>query len=133
VFGGDTLDEAWLMDMATRFHDLHEQDRGFAFRNQQPMVRGVRLVAIGLTDKPPMIGGLGTVTDAAAVKTGERRVHFGVDIVDTPTYDGASLGPGASIDGPALVEEPFTVVVVPPAATCRLGDHGAYELTLGRN
>jgi N-methylhydantoinase A len=133
VFGGDTLDEAWLMDMATRFHDLHEQDRGFAFRNQQPMVRGVRLVAIGLTDKPPMIGGLGTVTDAAAVKTGERRVHFGVDFVDTPTYDGASLGPGASIDGPALVEEPFTVVVVPPAATCRLGDHGAYELTLGRN
>jgi N-methylhydantoinase A len=59
-------------------------------------------------------------------------VYFGVDFVDTPTYDGERLGPGAAVDGPALVEEPFTVVVVPPGARCELGAHGCYELTLGR-
>jgi hypothetical protein len=32
--------------------------------------------------------------------------------------------------GPALIEEPFTVVVVPPGATARLDDLGNYELRL---
>ena len=36
------------------------------------------------------------------------------EFVDTPVYDGAPLGPGARVDGPGLIEEPFTVVVLPP-------------------
>jgi hypothetical protein len=35
---------------------------------------------------------------------------------------------GTTIDGPALVEEPFTVVVVPPDWSATLADHAAYEL-----
>jgi hypothetical protein len=34
------------------------------------------------------------------------------------------------VRGPALVEEPFTVVVVPPGASLRLGEHTSYELSL---
>ena len=37
---GTTLDENGLIDLAERFHDQHEADRGFAFRSQQPIVRG---------------------------------------------------------------------------------------------
>jgi N-methylhydantoinase A len=126
---GTALDGPALMDLAERFHDQHERDRGFSFRHQGPIVRGVRLVAKGLTQKPDHLGELGTVTDATDARTGSRPVYFGVEFVDTPVFDGAVLGAGATIVGPALVEEPFTVVVVPPGYTATLADHTSYELT----
>jgi N-methylhydantoinase A len=39
------------------------------------------------------------------------------------------LGAGATVTGPALIEEPFTVVVVPPGHQATLADHTSYELT----
>ena len=125
---GTDLTEADLLDLAERFHDLHEADRGFAFRHQQPIVRGVRLVARGVTPKPGRLGEAGTCTDAVEARTGGRPAYFDDAFVDTPTYDGTRLGVGATVEGPALIEEPFTVVVVPPGSTCTLGEHLAYEL-----
>ena len=127
---GDELDQAELMDLAERFHDLHEADRGFSFRQQEPTVRGVRITALGRTPKPPRLAELGELADADDARTGSRPVYFGHGFVDTPTYDGTGLGPGATLVGPALVEEPFTVVVVPPGATLTLGEHASYELDL---
>src|SRR5438552_17127591 len=132
---GDTLDEPGLLDLTERFHDQHEADRGFCFRNQQPLLRGVRLVARGYTPKPERLAPLGAVREAKAARRGERRVYFGPEFmgsgfVDAPVYDGSLLGPGVEVRGPALVEEPFTVVVLPPGATARLDDLGNYELTV---
>jgi N-methylhydantoinase A/oxoprolinase/acetone carboxylase beta subunit len=56
-------------------------------------------------------------------------VYWGTEYVATPVYDGSLLGPGASVSGPALIEEPFTVVAVAPGWTCTLGAHASYELT----
>jgi N-methylhydantoinase A len=128
---GVALAEAGLLDLAERFHDQHEADRGFAFRNQQPLVRGVRLTARGTTPKPDHLGEPGAVADAAEAVIGTRSAHFGDGFVDAVVVDGSRLAPGATVEGPALIEEPFTVVVVPPGATCRLGEHLAYELTVG--
>ena len=127
--GRDELDQAELMNLAERFHDLHQADRGFSFRQQEPTVRGVRITALGRTPKPPRLAELGT-GDADGARTGSRPVSFGEGFVDTPTFDGTKLGPGASLSGPALVEEPFTVVVVPPGADLVLGEHASYQLTL---
>jgi len=131
----DALDEPGLLDLTERFHDQHEADRGFCFRNQQPLLRGVRLVARGYTPKPERLAPLGAVREAKAARRGERRVYFGPEFmgsgfVDAPVYDGSLLGPGVEVRGPALVEEPFTVVVLPPGATARLDDLGNYELTV---
>jgi N-methylhydantoinase A len=122
---GEAIDDAGLLDLADRFHDLHQQDRGFAFRNQEPVVRGARLMARGTTPKPdrlspevpPMPGGASS-----------RPVWFGEDWIDTPVHAGPAVEAGTTIDGPALVEEPFTVVVVPPGWSATLADHAAYEL-----
>lgn len=127
---GTEIGEAGLLDLAERFHDLHEADRGFAFRNQQPLVRGVRLTARGYTPKPDHLGEAGTVTDPSRAVLGSRAAFFGDGFVDTPVFDGGALGVGAEIAGPALVQEPFTVVVVPPGSTCRLAPHLGYELTV---
>jgi N-methylhydantoinase A len=125
---GASIDETGLLDLTQRFHDLHESDRGFAFRNQQPQVRGVRLVARGETTKPGHLAEFGTVSDASAARRPSRPVYWGTEFVDTPVYDGAALAPGAHVTGPALIEEPFTVVAVAPGWVATLGEHGSYEL-----
>jgi len=126
----ESLGEAGLLDLAERFHDQHEHDRGFSFRNQQPVLRGVRLVARGRTPKPERLADVGTLTRAESARRETRPVHFGDGFVDTPVFAGPELGPGAEVHGPALVEEPFTVLVVPPGARARVDDQANYELEL---
>ncbi len=128
---GPELAEGGLLDLAERFHDQHQSQRGFSFRNQQPLLRGVRLVAKGRTPKPDRLaqrGTAGTGDTAATALTGTRPAYFGTEFVDTPVHSGPALEPAAEIRGPALIEEPFTVVVVPPGTTARLDDLGNYVL-----
>jgi N-methylhydantoinase A len=127
---GTALDEPGLLDLAERFHDQHETERGFCFRNQQPLVRGVRVIARGRTPKPDHLAEVGAVADLDAAKKSSRRVYWGTEFADTPVYDGTVLAPGVAIEGPALIEEPFTVVVVPPGARCTLDTLGNFELRL---
>jgi N-methylhydantoinase A len=125
---GPTLDDAGLLELAERFHALHEADRGFAFPTQQPLLRGLRLVARGVTTKPDRLTRAGAAGDADSARRGHRPVYFGDDRLEVPVYDGTALGAGAELRGPALVEEPFTVVVVPPGGSLALDGQGNYEL-----
>lgn len=128
---GEALTESQLLDLAERFHRLHEASRGFAFPKQQPLVRGIRLVQRGLTPKPPVLARLGTVSDAAQARTGARPAHYGQGFVDVPTYDGSLLGPGAAVAGPALIDEPFTVIVLAEGDRAELDEHGNYRIAVG--
>ena len=125
---GPELGESGLLDLAERFHDQHQSDRGFCFRNQQPLLRGVRLVARGRTPKPGRLAQRGNDALGGASLTGTRPAYFGTEFVDTPVHSGPALAAGVEIRGPALIEEPFTVIVVPPGTTARLDDLGNYLL-----
>jgi N-methylhydantoinase A len=127
---GTNLDEPGLLDLAERFHDQHERERGFCFRSQQPVLRGVRVIARGTTPKPDHFAELGTVTDAEQARKGTRDAYWGDGFVPTPVYDGDVLGAGARVEGPALIEERFTVVVLPPATSATLDDRGNYTVTV---
>ncbi len=124
------LDAGGLLDLAGSFHALHEADRGFSFPNQEPIVRGVRLVARGRVPTPDHFAELGDARDAAAARVGTREVAFGDGFVLADVFDGPRLAAGAHLEGPALVQEPFTVVVVPPGATLHLEPTGTYRLEL---
>ncbi|MCW3066403.1 MAG: hydantoinase/oxoprolinase family protein, partial [Solirubrobacterales bacterium] len=45
-------------------------------------------------------------------------------------YDGAVLGPGAPLAGPAIVEGSDTTTVVPPGWTYRIDEHGHGRLAV---
>lgn len=126
---GTALTNATLLDLAERFHDLHLRDRGFCFRANQPIVRGVRIVGRGETPTPRRLAEPGPITDPEAARKGTRAAYFGEGFCDTPVYDGTVLAAGTTINGPALIEEPFTVIVVPPTMQAQLDELGNYVLT----
>jgi len=128
---GADLTDTGLLDLVGRFHAQHEAERGFSFPAQQPLLRGVRLVAKGFTPKPGRLAEPGDVGDPEQARKQNRPVHFGTGFVDTPVYDGSLLGPGAAVVGPALIEEPFTVVVVAPGSSLTLDEHGNYDIAVG--
>ncbi|HTD49728.1 MAG TPA: hydantoinase/oxoprolinase family protein, partial [Acidimicrobiia bacterium] len=68
--------------------------------------------------------------DTARSPRGTRRAYWGDRFTDTPVYAGTQLGTGARIDGPALIEEPFTVVVLPPGTTATIDGFGNYVIEL---
>ncbi|MFM7224379.1 MAG: hydantoinase/oxoprolinase family protein [Actinomycetota bacterium] len=126
--GGGALSDADLIELADRFHDQHERERGFAFRAQQPLLRGVRVIDRGRTPKPDRFAPAPGTADADGARTGTRDAFWGEGYVATPTYDGTRLAPGVTVEGPALIEEPFTVVVVPLGARAEIDAAGAYRI-----
>ena len=69
---GVALDEPGLLDLAERFHDQHQAERGFCFRSQQPLMRGVRVIARGNTPKPDHLAETGALADASQARRGTR-------------------------------------------------------------
>ncbi len=53
-----------------------------------------------------------------------RRVHFGTDWFDTAIYDRLALPVGTVINGPAILEQPDTTVLVEPTLQARVDDFG---------
>ena len=127
---GGRMTKADLEATIAAFHDLHEELHTYAVREEEPVIRSVRLQTLGRTEKPelrelaPARGPLG---DALAAR---RPAWFDGRFVDTPVYDGDRLGPGQRIAGPAIVEERFTTIVVYPGSTAELDRMGNYVVDL---
>jgi N-methylhydantoinase A len=78
------------------------------------------------TPLPSLAAGSGT-----PVATHRRSAWFAGGWRDCPVYDGASLGSGAAVTGPAFVELPTTTLVVEPSHRATVGPTGDVVLTLG--
>jgi N-methylhydantoinase A len=49
---------------------------------------------------------------------------------DTPVYDGALLGAGDVLDGPAVIQEVTTTLVIEPGWRAELHETGVYIVSL---
>ena len=65
-----------------------------------------------------------------AIRT-RRPMIFGADAaaISTAVYDGTRLGAGDVIDGPSVIEEPTTTIVVQPGWQARLDPTGCYVIS----
>lgn len=63
-------------------------------------------------------------------KTG-RCVFAGAGAIETPRFDRAALGPGARVRGPAIVEDAWSTVVLPPGATLAALAGGHLDIDVG--
>jgi N-methylhydantoinase A len=58
-------------------------------------------------------------------RKGTRAVWFDDGYIDAPIYDRYRMGPGHSVDGPAIVEERESTTVVGPGASARVAEDGS--------
>jgi N-methylhydantoinase A len=120
-----------ISETVERFHAEHQREYSFADRAQGVEIYGLRLVAIGLVDRPefPKHDRRG---DAADARTGERQVYFAESggFVDAAIYDRAELPALCHFDGPAIVEQMDSTTVVPPDWWAEVDEFGNIILRL---
>lgn len=122
------VDQKAVAATVERFHQMHEQLHTYASRDEEPILRSVRVTAIGVTDKPK----LPTVARSSARPPlkGKRKAFFGGRFVDAPIYDGSAMRAGQKIKGPAIIEEPLTTIVLHPRQVATLDRFGNYHITV---
>jgi N-methylhydantoinase A len=106
------------------FHRIHEAEHTYARRDEDVLVSGVRVRSRGLVDKPQMPAA--RASSAVPKPKGARKAFFGDGFRTTKVFDGESIRAGQTVKGPAIVEEPFTTIVVPPRWTLKLDRKGNY-------
>jgi N-methylhydantoinase A len=112
------------------FHDLHEELHTYAVREEEPVVRSVRLQALGATRKPGLREHPAPAHPVEQALRSRRPAFFDGRFEDTPVYDGDEVGPGHRIEGPAIVEERFTTIVLQPGHVAEVDRLGNYVVTL---
>jgi N-methylhydantoinase A len=106
------------------FHTAYEKE--YTYRLNAPVeVVGLHLIAVTevgkLSPKPRPLG----PTDASPARKGSRQVDFAEDGIHAATlYDGTKLHPGMAFQGPAVVEDPGTTVVIHPGNRAHLDTYG---------
>ncbi len=102
------------------FHRRNAEARLIESRAEEPLVRGVRLVAIGRTPHPDLAPP--QAPDLASA-SGRRAVFMGGEWVDADIVDVAEVVPGGTpVVGPAVVELAFSSLVLRPGDTARAVD-----------
>ena len=100
------------------FDRLHEHTYGFANPEFEVEMVNARVFAIGTFDRPqlPEIAPRSAAGEPLETKA-RRRVFFGGGFVDTAIYDVTALRADDEIDGPCIVEDPRSTIVVMPGQT----------------
>ena len=121
-------EEGAVEALIENFHQVHERLYGVKEENGMLECLHWKGRLIARLDRPtPQPSGAGSASQAKPA----RAVHayFGAHgRMETPVYLGAELAPGSEFDGPAIIEEPTTTVVVYPGMTARVSAAGNYIL-----
>ncbi len=119
------IDEAGRESIIEGFLEQQRREFGYTMPDAFAAVEFVtaRVAGIGQTQKVSLerLSGGGS---AAQAHRGERSVNFDGRWMPTAIYDRAELGAGATIAGPAIIEQDDSTTVVPPSASARVDDWG---------
>lgn len=116
--------------MIESFHRAHEELHTYASRDQVPILRALGVQATAVTTKPELPRISSSSRPASTARKGRRRAYFDGRWMQTPVYDGPSLRARQTVEGPAIIEEPLTTVVIYPGQEARLDSLGNYHLSL---
>ena len=103
--------------IATAFHAAHDRLYGYSLADDDRQVTlvNIRMTAIGRTEKPELRA------DAArgsvdAARRGQRQVFLSSQMAFSTldVYDGDAMGSGHALEGPAIIEQRNTTILVPP-------------------
>lgn len=112
------------------FHTIHEQLYSFKQPAHPTEVLDLRLELIGVRDSWRVPSEAFGTEDPAPAFIGKRRAYFHEmnGFVETPVYDGERMLPGYLVDGPAIIEEPTTTIVVYPGQEAMVDQFRTYVI-----
>jgi len=123
------ITEESITEGLINFHREHKARYGHSDEDYPYLFSSWGLSAIGKI--PPVIVTTVEKSNADtsdAVKT-KRQAYFDEGFVETTIYDGDKLNRGNVMEGPCIIEERMTNIVVPPRFTVKVDDYGNYVAT----
>jgi N-methylhydantoinase A len=129
VASGKVTDER-LAEIEAAFHETYERE--YTYRLDAPVeMVGIHMVASAEVGKLTMRKRDATGTKAEAALKGHRDVDYALEGVHSAAiYDGAKLEPGMKLQGPAIVEDSGSTVVVHPGNTVEVDGYGNIHIHL---
>ncbi len=117
------LDADALATIRKSFDDIYAARYGYASPGEPVEVVTWKLSAVGGT--PPVTLAKASAEGAGSSIKGGRRAYFpeARGYVDCPVYDRYALAAGATLTGPAIVEERESTTVLPPGATATVDEY----------
>jgi len=96
------------------FDQKHDVMYGYNMAGTPVQLTSLRVVAEGIVDKIhfkeiPYVG-----EDASSAIKGQRRIYYDDEFHTVPIYNGAKIGHGNKIAGPAIIEEATTTILLTP-------------------
>jgi len=126
-FDGIGLDTVGAL--VDEFHAMHERIYGVKAEADVVEFTGWKVRAIGtLPRHDPVL----TRPPGAATPSHARQVYIHElgGVVDCPIFRGAQIGADSHIQGPAIIEEPTTTILLLPAMSALADEDGNYLVTL---
>lgn len=123
-----------IAEAIDKFHQLHEKTYTFKFEQTEVEVVSLHVIAFGKVDKPLLKKLEQTSQTAETAIIEQREVYFEkVGWITTTIYDRLRLSPGATIEGPAIVEEKTSSTVMHPGQKLEVDDYGNLIIHTGVN
>ncbi len=118
--------------IAAAFHAEHDRLYGYSLEDHGTPIEdiNVRLQAIGDTDKPSFVAEAKVPADASAARKGERRMYVpeSNDFQTVPVYDGHQMRFGHRFQGPALIEQVNTAILISASFDCVCESLGTFAI-----
>lgn len=114
-------------DFATAFERQHHQLYGFVFEARPVEVVALRVEVIGATVRSAVASQ--TADSKSLEPHSKTRAYFNDRWYETAVYRRNELAAGSAFDGPAIVVESLSTIVVDPGWTCRMTDTDDLILT----
>ncbi|MBE1554028.1 hydantoinase/oxoprolinase family protein [Sporosarcina limicola] len=119
---GRTLDS--IEGALEQFHQEHEREFAFSNKDQSVEIYGLRVAAIGTVEKPQLPKKIIPGTVDLAFKEA-RPVYFEESggFVNTPVYQREDIPTEVEIEGPAIISQLDSTIVIPPHFTAKADDY----------
>ncbi len=123
------ITEESIAEGLKNFHKEHKARYGHSDEDYPYMFTSWGLSAIGkITPVSVKAVEKGAVDASNAVKA-KRQAYFDEAFIETTIYDGDKLKADNIMEGPCIIEERMTNIVVPPGSTASVDDYGNYTAT----
>ncbi|KUO77237.1 MAG: 5-oxoprolinase [Desulfosporosinus sp. BRH_c37] len=108
------IQDSDITSLLQNFHQRHGELNGYSLPGSLAEFINLRLLARGTMDKPSIKETPYAGKDPSGAFKCERQAYFNDGFLNVPVYDGAKMGYGNMVHGPAIIQEAIATVLVTP-------------------